>query len=177
MSNYFPNQVFQYCPRCGSTGFLMEQERFFRCSNCNFVYYINAAAAVVALIFDKAGRLLLTVRKHDPAKGTLDLPGGFLDLNETVENALKREICEELNLTIESFQFFCSVPNQYLYSGLTYFTIDLTFICKVDDFSGIEANDDVADFVFMKPAEIIPEQVGLTSIRNIIKKIQKEIVN
>jgi 8-oxo-dGTP diphosphatase len=53
---------------------------------------------VDAVVFDKAGRLLLIKRKSPPFKGRFALPGGFVELGETVEAAAARELHEETGL-------------------------------------------------------------------------------
>ncbi|MDX2289945.1 MAG: NUDIX hydrolase [Hyphomicrobiaceae bacterium] len=50
---------------------------------------------VDAVVFDKAGRLLLIRRAHPPFQGCYALPGGFVDVGETVEAACRRELLEE----------------------------------------------------------------------------------
>ena len=52
------------------------------------------------------GELLVVTRNRDPAKGTWDLPGGFLDPGETYEQGLRRELREELNLDIFALRYF-----------------------------------------------------------------------
>ena len=52
------------------------------------------------LIVAPDGHLLLIRRKNDPFKGTYALPGGFVDVGETVEQACVREVKEETNLDI-----------------------------------------------------------------------------
>ena len=51
-------------------------------------------------------------------RGTLDLPGGFCDIGETIGEALIREVKEETNLDIKEKHYFCSLPNKYRYSDL-----------------------------------------------------------
>lgn len=51
-------------------------------------------------IFDQAGRVLLIRRKHPPFAGTYALPGGFVEIGETVEAACRREVLEEVGLDL-----------------------------------------------------------------------------
>ncbi len=51
--------------------------------------------AVDCVVFDSAGKLLLIKRKDPPFRGRYALPGGFVELGETVEAAALRELQEE----------------------------------------------------------------------------------
>jgi 8-oxo-dGTP diphosphatase len=54
---------------------------------------------VDCVAFDRRGRLLLIRRKHAPFAGRFALPGGFVDVGETVEEACRRELAEEASVT------------------------------------------------------------------------------
>jgi len=127
---------------------------------------------VAALIFNHRGEVLLTIRGVDPNKGTLDLPGGFIDSGESVEEALRREILEELNLVITDASYLTSFPNEYLFSGLVINTTDLAFVCKVNGFDDIRVADDVADYRFVPIEEIDFSQIFSKSINSILKYYQ-----
>lgn len=164
-----PGQFFEFCPRCGESGLILKPTFDFRCDHCGFHYFINAAGAVVALIHDVRGRLLLTRRAKSPAEGTLDLPGGFIDPMETAEDALIREIREELNLNITGWRYLGSFPNRYVFDGVPVFTVDLAFSCNVTSFESLKAGDDVADVVFVAPDRIRLSAIGLDSVREIVR--------
>jgi NAD+ diphosphatase len=168
MKTNYPENIFKYCPKCGSVDFIFQADHSFHCGDCGLHYYINSSAAVAALIENVSGNLLLIRRSKDPMKGKLDLPGGFVDVLETAEEALQREIKEELNLEIKEFQFFASSPNRYLFGGVVYFTLDLAFMCKIMNFDNIKPDDDAADYIFLPAAQINLEEVGFDSIKKII---------
>lgn len=160
-----PLDLFKFCPRCGSGLFEINNEKSKKCKNCEFVYYFNSSAAVVAVILNDKNEILVTRRAKDPALGMLDLPGGFVDMYESAEQALVREVKEELNLDVTEANFCFSLPNIYPYSGFEVHTVDMFFMCKVKTAQTLEANDDVAESFFIAKDKIKLEEVGLSSIR------------
>ena len=158
-------EKFKYCPVCGSKHFVEQSEKSKLCESCGFEYFLNPSSAVAAFIMNDKGELLVTRRKFDPGRGTLDLPGGFCDIGETIEEALAREVEEETNLIIKEKHYFCSLPNKYRYSGFDIPTLDTFFICKVEDEAKLHPADDVAEAVWTPLKDIHTEQFGLRSIR------------
>lgn len=167
---FHPHRVCRYCPSCGSQDFFSVSEKAQSCKACGFIFYTNAAAAVAAIIVNAQGKILLTVRAHEPGKGTYDLPGGFVDPGETAEHALLREIQEELNLTIDSYQYFGSFPNEYVYAGVLYYTLDMVFTCTVSSFDSILARDDISEFLFTDITDSVIAEAGLISIQRILRE-------
>ena len=101
---YVPHRlssVFHFCPRCGSIHFVPNDFKSMRCEDCGFVYYLNASAATAALIFNSRDELLVIHRRDEPKKGMPDLPGGFVDFGESIEQGVAREVKEETNLDIK----------------------------------------------------------------------------
>ena len=145
-----------------------------RCADCSFVYYLNPSSACVAVIIDGQGRLLVERRGREPGKGTLDLPGGFADLCETVEEGLCREVLEETGLKVVSSEYLFSLPNEYLYSGFTIPTLDMFFRCKVADASTLRAGDDAAECFWLPFSEVEPSLFGLGSIRRGVERLLTE---
>lgn len=165
--NFF--EKFKYCPSCGSPKFLKNNDKSKRCEECGFVYYINPSAATAAFILNSDGHLLVCRRADDPAKGTLDLPGGFSDLNETIEQCIVREIKEETGVMPKTVRFLFSLPNDYLYSGLVVPTMDMFFECTLEEGSRIQPNDDVAECFFIPVSELNPALFGLRSVRKAVQ--------
>jgi NAD+ diphosphatase len=162
-----PLEVFRYCPKCGSPEFTAETEKSLNCGSCGFRYFINMSASVAAVIRNQNREVLFTVRKHNPAAGMLDLPGGFVDLGETAEAAVVREIKEELNLTINKLDFVGTFTNKYIYGEIEYQTLDLVFNCSVESFQNLQVADDVSDYIFKDLTQIDYNEIGLESIKRI----------
>ena len=132
------------------------------------VYYFNPSSAVACFIKNAKGELLLVRRGKEPAKGTLDLPGGFVDMFESGEEAARREVREETGLHIQNCRYLFSLPNLYMYSGFEVHTLDMFYECLVDDFNNVHAEDDAAEIVILHPEDVNPEDFGLDSIRKAV---------
>ena len=158
-------EKFGSCPVCGSSHFELNSKKSRKCANCGFELFMNPAAAVVAFITNGRGELLVERRKLEPAKGTLDLPGGFADVLETAEESLAREVKEETGLDVTAARYLFSLPNVYHYSGLDVPTLDMFFACEVADDAALKAGDDAAECFWLAPADIHTEQFGLRSVR------------
>ena len=170
-SQFSPLKVFKFCPQCGKPGLSPDTEKSLICGNCGFRYFINMNAAVAAIIRNENNEVLFTIRKHEPAAGLLDLPGGFVDPGETAEEAVKREISEELNLEISKIDFVGTFTNKYIYAGIEYQTLDLVFNCSVESFLELQVADDVSGYIFRDPAKVSYEEIGLDSIKKIVDLI------
>ena len=165
---FHPKFSFKYCPRCGEGGNFNSEEYSFKCDACGFHFFLNASAAVTALIFNEKGELLFTRRAIEPAYGKLDLPGGFVDPGESLETAIVREVKEELDLEIDRVEFFSSFPNQYVYSGFVVNTIDSVFKCSISDFSKITSRDDINAFEFYSIDEVDVDEIPFKSVKAIL---------
>ena len=169
-----PLHLFKYCPKCGSSHFEEHNFKSKKCADCGFVYYFNSSAATVAFILNSKNELLVCRRAKYPAKGTLDLSGGFIDMYETAEEGVAREVKEETGLEVIKADYLFSYPNTYLYSGFLVHTMDMFFLCRVKDDAVVEAMDDVADSFWMPLDEIRPEEFGLDSVRKGVERFINE---
>jgi len=167
-----PLSFFRFCPQCGSSHFEEHEERSKKCRDCEFVYYLNAAAAVAAIIINEREEILLCRRSYDPYKGTLDLPGGFVDLNESAEEALRREIEEEIGAGITTMRYFCSYPNFYPYSGFEVQTLDIFFLCRLHPDSALTPKDDVSDIYFIPIDKVDVDEIKFSSIRKAVELVK-----
>ena len=167
-----PLEKFKFCPACGSPEFKIDTFKSKKCENCKFNYYYNSAGAVPVIIKDKDDNYLFVKRKFDPLKGTLDLPGGFIDFGETAENCAVREVKEETGIDIQEkdLKFLFSVPNYYNYSNFIVTSIDIYFEATIDSFKNGVANDDAQELVILKKNEIDISKIGFEGIKKGVKK-------
>ena len=171
--NKITSTLFSYCPKCGLMSLTQTSDKSFLCNDCGFVFYLNTAASVAGIILGREERLLVVVRKYDPAKGSWDLPGGFIDADESAEDAVVREVKEELNLEVTKIKYFGSFPNTYVYGDVTYSTLDITFVCEVRSLENIQASDDAESYKFVSLDNIDLEKFGLLSMRKIVAEYIK----
>jgi ADP-ribose pyrophosphatase YjhB (NUDIX family) len=170
-----PLEVFKYCPKCGSSEFEIHNALSRHCTHCGFTYYQNPRASTAAFILNGQGELLVARRAKEPAKGTLDLPGGFVDNHENAEQGMVREIYEETSITVDpnEVEYLFSIPNIYRYSGMDIHTLDLFFLWRVDDVE-VKAADDAAELTWLPLREVYVERFGLRSIREAVHRFLQQ---
>lgn len=165
-----PYEHFAFCPRCASrTSEPADASRRFRCAACGFTLYFNAASAVAAMILDPAGRLLLIRRGREPGRGMLAMPGGFADAGESAEEALLREVREEVGVDVRDVTYFASYPNRYPYAGVTYHTLDLFFLCATENPARASALDAVAAVEWRDPQSVPEDEMAFPSMREALR--------
>ena len=169
-----PLKVLKYCPKCGSPKFKKSGERSLKCGACGFHIFINSSAAVAALIVDKSKKLMLVTRGIEPNYGKLDLPGGFIDPGETAENAVKRELFEELGLKVKSLEYLESGPNEYVFSEYSVFTLDMAFKVEAESLDGLKPMDDILAYKFYSEEEINYDDIPAPSIKTFVKNYFKD---
>ena len=165
-----PLDKFHFCPVCGSPQFSVNNFKSKHCQSCGFTYYANPCSATAAFILNERGELLVARRGKEPAKDTLDLPGGFVDMDETVEQGMRREIREETGLEVDQLTYLFSLPNRYLYSGMTIHTIDMFYRVHVPSSVCPVAADDAAALTWMPLDQVRPEDFGLHSISQAVRR-------
>ncbi len=88
----------KYCSNCSSKLLEKQADIEWFCSGCNKHLYANPVPTVDVILLDEENRILLGRRNRQPYLGKLNLPGGFIDPGESAEQAIARELHEELAL-------------------------------------------------------------------------------
>ena len=170
-----PIELFDHCPRCGAAMGAREATHRIRCGACGLVYYFNPTVSAVAFIFRPDGRVLFVRRSKEPAKGRLGPPGGFIDIGERAEEAVEREVREEVNLRSDRVRFLCSQPNRYGYLGVEYPVLDLYFTARALDPERAQALDEVEDVQWLDPRAVDLEELAFPSMVAAMKVLLERV--
>jgi 8-oxo-dGTP diphosphatase len=140
-----------YCPVCGERLIISEiggRERP-ACDNCGYVHYVNPVPGV-GIIIEMGGGLVLIQRKNAPHKGCWTLPSGFVEFDESAEEAAVREAEEETGLKTEIIELAAvnSFPEGPPTSGIMIFY-------RMKPVGGeLRAGDDAADVRVFQPEDM-----------------------
>lgn len=159
------SEAFRFCPRCGTQAPLPGRDPL-ECAACGFRFHFTPVTGAVAIIPDQRGRVLVLRRARDPGKGLYGLPGGFVDPGESIEEALRREVQEEVGLTLTHLCYLGSFPNRYHYRGVIVPVTDVVFVCQAADLRPQRVDsDEVAGFAFRHPGHEVLSQMAFDSNR------------
>ena len=106
-----------------------------------------------ALIFNQEGKLFLmkSHKWHDKYV----IPGGHIELGESIEDSLKREVKEETNLDIHDIEFICF--QQFIFDNAFWkkkHFIFFDFSCKTNS-NEVKLNDEAQEYVWVSPEEAL----------------------
>lgn len=142
----------KFCPNCGHSP-LDSREEGGRprqvCPNCGYIHFVNPVPAVGILI-EMEGGIVLIRRNHPPHKGEWALPSGFIELDESAEEAALREAEEETGLKVEIIELASvnSFPEGPPLSGIMIFF-------RARPVGGeLHAGDDASEATIFAPGEI-----------------------
>lgn len=141
--------MFKFCPYCGSQ--VKEQSKSgFQCPICKkWTYYVSSPTTSVVV---KVGNeVLLAVRAIDPAKGSLDIVGGFLKYGEDPIDGVVREFKEEVGLKIDPtrLKYLGIWVDTYNYQGEDMFCFNVVYWCEFDKKFVGKPMDDVAVLIWV----------------------------
>ena len=167
-----PLNHFKFCPKCGSDRFAETSEISKKCDSCGFEFFKNPTIGCGAIIFDDHDRLLCIRRLKDPGAGLLGVPGGFVDLGETMEQAVARETLEETGIQIEVHELIANIPNSYIYKGVEQYPLDFYYSGKIVDMSGMRPQiGETAEILFIPRNEIDIDSFAMASCRELLRRI------
>jgi mutator protein MutT len=97
-----PGEELRYCPQCGdplALRLLPTEDRPRLVCQRDHILYVNPKV-IVGVIPERRGRILLMRRGIEPRYGAWTFPGGFMEIDETVEQCAVREAQEEVGIQV-----------------------------------------------------------------------------
>lgn len=116
----------RFCGRCGKTMNHKENERALCCAGCGLVEYPKISPVVIVGVRD--GEELLLVRNIGAAESgykNYALVAGFVEIGETLEETVRRELMEEVGVRVKNITYYKSQPWGFSDSLLAGFFADL----------------------------------------------------
>ncbi|MBQ6003743.1 MAG: NAD(+) diphosphatase [Clostridia bacterium] len=98
----------RYCGRCGSGMERSERERAFVCPKCGMTVYPKISPAVIVAV--NAGDELLMIRSAGRTSSSFHLVAGYVEIGETFEDTVRRELMEEVGVKVKNIRYYKSQP-------------------------------------------------------------------
>ena len=150
----------RFCGACAQPMALHAGERCFRCEACGMMAYPRISPAMMVLI-RKGEHVLLAMHVASPSKRFTPL-AGFLEAGETIEEAVHREVFEEVGLRVHNLQYFGSQSWPFPHSLMIAFTADyLDGEIRVDD-------SEISEARWFGPGDEWPEKVPHISVSSLL---------
>jgi len=165
------SNLLKFCPKCGRKHLVSKKKsNRYTCRYCSFLFYFNPAPCVGAIIL-KDKKVLLGRRKNEPYKGYWDVPGGFMEAKETPEEALKREMKEELSVDIIIDDLIGFFPDTYGEKGVP--TINIFYFAKIKK-GRLKAATDMAELKWFDLKKL-PKKIAFQNSKDVLRLIQSMV--
>jgi 8-oxo-dGTP diphosphatase len=123
-------------------------------------------------VAERDGKILLVLRGENPGKGLWGLPAGFMEIDETVEQAARRECLEETGLEVDLgdllgvWSYYHDVKKS---AGVV-----VLYAARVAEGGKLQAGSDSVDVDFFAPAEISRVKLAFHTHREAIARWQEQ---
>ena len=145
-----------YCGACGARTESVAGERCAKCVECGMVAYPRISPAMMVLI--RNGDAILLARHTASPTGRFSALAGFLEAGESIEEAVHREVFEEVRLQIHNLCYFGSQSWPFPHSLMIAFTADyLSGDITIDP-------SEIAEARWYGPNDTLPEYAPDVSI-------------
>lgn len=112
----------RYCGACGTATVMMEGERCMRCPACGLSSYPRVSPSMMVLV--KKGDAILLARNGAWPQNRYSALSGFVEPGESVEEAVHREVMEEVGLKVHKLNYFGSQSWPFPHSLMIAFTAE-----------------------------------------------------
>jgi NAD+ diphosphatase len=114
------NRTHRFCGRCGLSLKMKTTERAKECPGCGLLHFPRLSPAVIVIV--ERGRELLLARSRHFAPGMYSVLAGFVEPGESLEEAVMREVEEEVGISVKDVKYFGSQPWPFPHSLMIGFT-------------------------------------------------------
>jgi NAD+ diphosphatase len=97
-----------FCSRCGTKTEVSTKERAYLCPACGFVVYPRISPAVIVAVIN--GEKILMINNKNAPPDRYHLIAGFVEIGETLEQAVSREVMEEAGVKIKNIRYYKNQP-------------------------------------------------------------------
>jgi NAD+ diphosphatase len=150
----------RFCGACGGPTALADGERCFKCGHCGHLAYPRISPVMMVLI-RKGDTVLLALHAASPTGRFIPL-AGFLEAGESIEEAVHREVFEEVGLRVHNLRYFMSQSWPFPHSLMIAFTADyLDGEIRVD-------GKEIAEARWFGPGDKWPERIQTGSISTLL---------
>jgi len=150
----------RFCGACGGGTVLAAGERCLKCANCGHLAYPRISPAMMVLI--RKGDSVLMALHQAPAVQRFVPLAGFLEAGESIEEAIHREVYEEVGLRVHNLCYFASQSWPFPHSLMLAFTADY-----LDGEIRVDANE-LQEARWFGPNDEWPERVPQVSISSVL---------
>ena len=163
----------KFCSNCGhSISFgVVENEHLprFYCQNCGTIHYQNPKIIVGCLPVYQ-GKIMLCRRGIEPQRGFWNIPGGFMENNESVEAGATREMYEETGVTVRI------IGLHSVYSVVQVNQVHLHFLVEVLDPDNAVLNDETTEIAYYTEGGDFPwDDIAFASNRFAIERYFEDV--
>lgn len=114
----------QYCGKCGAKTVHDKKERMMLCPSCGNTMFPKISPAIIVAVTDAHNRLLVT-KYAGRTKDQYALVAGFVEIGETLEECVQRELMEEVGIRVKDIRYYASQPWGFVGNLMVGFTAKL----------------------------------------------------
>lgn len=157
----------KFCGICGSPMEMYEKERAVCCRSCKNIVYPTIAPAVIVGVKNKDKILLTKYSRGNYRKYAL--VAGFVEIGESIEDTVKREVMEEVGLKVKNIRYFGSQPWGFTNTLLAGFFVDL----DGDDNVTLE-EDELSEGTWFRYDELPERDLLISLTQTMINEFEKK---
>jgi NAD+ diphosphatase len=156
----------RYCGNCGAATLHKTDERAIVCPNCNTVKYPQIAPAIIVAVI--CNQKILLIRGTGSRVGWHTIIAGYVDIGETLEQTVEREVAEEVGLKVKNIRYYKSQP--WPLSG----SMMIGYIAEADENEPIKIDEkEVSEAAWFHRGNLPPFSPSLSIAGEMIEKFER----